>query len=133
MEREVTGGGGENEGPWHAVVGQHSPVLHCGEGLLVGDVIHEQEAHGSAVVGCGDGPVALLACCVLGKQRSVSWGPPAPSLTLQGPARGTGLPLSNPVGEEECCLHRPNLMGRHGPALTRSLIGGIPVCPHGPV
>lgn len=50
------------------VVGQCLPVLHGGEGLLVGDVIHEQEAHGSAVVGRGDCPVALLACCVLGKQ-----------------------------------------------------------------
>ena len=43
------------------------PVLNSGEGLLAGDVIHEQEAHGAPVVGCGDGPVALLACCVLHK------------------------------------------------------------------
>ena len=41
-----------------------SPVLHRGEGLLVGDVIHEQETHSSAIVGRGDCPVALLACCV---------------------------------------------------------------------
>lgn len=88
------------------MVGQHSPILHSGEGLLVGNVIHEQEAHGSTVVGCGDGPVALLACCVLGKQRSVSWGSPAPYLTLQGPERDTGLSLWS------------NLMGRHGPALS---------------
>lgn len=87
------------------MVGQHSPVLHSGEGLLVGNVIHEQEAHGSTVVGRGDGPVALLACCVLGKQQSVSWGSPAPYLTLQGPERDTGLPLWS------------NLIGRHGPAL----------------
>lgn len=37
------------------------PVLHGSKGLLVGNVIHEQEAHGSTVVGCGDGTVALLA------------------------------------------------------------------------
>lgn len=55
-----------------SVVAQDSPVLHGGKGLLVGDVIHEQEAHGSTVVGCGDCPVALLACCVLGKQQSVN-------------------------------------------------------------
>lgn len=41
------------------------PVLNCVEGLLVSDVIHEQEAHGSSVVGCGDGTVALLSCCIL--------------------------------------------------------------------
>jgi hypothetical protein len=55
-----------------SVVGQCLPVLHRGEGLLVGDVIHEQETHSSAIVGRGDCPVALLACCVLGKQQSVS-------------------------------------------------------------
>ena len=43
----------------------NSPVLHSAEGLLVGDVVHEDEAHGPAVVGGGDGPVALLASCVL--------------------------------------------------------------------
>ena len=43
----------------------NSPILHGAEGLLIGDVVHEDEAHGPAVVGCGDGPVALLACCVL--------------------------------------------------------------------
>ena len=47
-----------------SVVGQCLPVLHRGEGLLVGDVIHEQETHSSAIVGRGDCPVALLACCV---------------------------------------------------------------------
>lgn len=55
-----------------SVAGQCLPVLHSGEGLLVGDVIHEQEAHGPAVVGCSDCPVTLLACCILGKQQSVS-------------------------------------------------------------
>jgi hypothetical protein len=43
----------------------YSPVLNCVEGVLVGDVIHQQEAHGSSVVGCGDGTVALLSRCVL--------------------------------------------------------------------
>lgn len=45
----------------------YSPVLHSIEGLLVGDVVHENEAHGTPVVGCGDGPVPLLPCRVLGK------------------------------------------------------------------
>lgn len=58
-----------------SVISKHSPVLHSGEGLLVGNIIHEQEAHGSAVVGCGDCTIAFLSCCVLGKQ----WGQPARS------------------------------------------------------
>ncbi len=43
----------------------NSPVLNCIEGVLVSDVVHEQEAHGSSVIGCGDGTVALLPCCIL--------------------------------------------------------------------
>lgn len=43
----------------------NSPVLHGAKGLLVGDVIHQDKAHGSTVVCSGDGPVALLARCVL--------------------------------------------------------------------
>jgi hypothetical protein len=46
--------------------GQHSPVLHGVEGLLVGDVVHQDETHGPPVIGGGDGPVPLLPCCVLG-------------------------------------------------------------------
>jgi len=42
-----------------------SPVLDCVEGVLVADVIHEQEAHGSSVVRRGDGAVALLPRRVL--------------------------------------------------------------------
>lgn len=41
------------------------PVLDGVEGLLIGDVIHQDEAHGTTVVGCGDGAVALLPSCVL--------------------------------------------------------------------
>lgn len=41
------------------------PVLNCIEGVLVSDVIHKQEAHGSSVVGCGNGAISLLSCCVL--------------------------------------------------------------------
>lgn len=52
-----------------SVVSKHSPVLHSGEGLLVGNIIHEQEAHGAAVVGRGDRAVALLARRVLGTQQ----------------------------------------------------------------
>lgn len=43
----------------------HLPVLDGVEGLLVGDVVHEDEAHGASVVGCGDGAVTLLTCRVL--------------------------------------------------------------------
>lgn len=32
------------------------------EGLLVGDVVHDQDAHGSTVVRGGDGAEALLSC-----------------------------------------------------------------------
>ena len=39
--------------------------MDAAEGLLVGDVIHEDEAHGSTVVGCCDSPVALLSSRVL--------------------------------------------------------------------
>lgn len=46
-----------------------SPVLHGVEGLLVGDVVHEDEAHGPPVVGRGDGAVPLLAGRVLRKRR----------------------------------------------------------------
>lgn len=50
----------------------HVPVLHSIEGLLVGDVVHEDEAHGTPVVGCRDGPVPLLPRCVLGRRGGVS-------------------------------------------------------------
>lgn len=42
-----------------------SPVLDGSKGLFVGDVIHEDEPHCSAVVCCRDGPIPLLASCVL--------------------------------------------------------------------
>lgn len=41
------------------------PVLHCIEGVFAGDIIHEDEAHGSSVVGCSDGPISFLSSCVL--------------------------------------------------------------------
>lgn len=53
-------------------MGAHIPVLHSIEGLLVGDVVHEDEAHGAPVVGCRDGPVPLLPRCVLGRRGGVS-------------------------------------------------------------
>ena len=48
------------------------PVLDSIERFLIGDVIHQNEAHGSAVIGCGDGPVPLLPSCVLGGKRKES-------------------------------------------------------------
>jgi hypothetical protein len=41
------------------------PVVDAAERLLVGDVIHEDKAHGAPVVGSRDGPVPLLPRCVL--------------------------------------------------------------------
>lgn len=48
------------------------PILDSIEGLLVGNVIHQNKAHGPAVIGCGDGPVPLLPSCVLGGKRKES-------------------------------------------------------------
>lgn len=45
------------------------PVLHSIEGFLIGDVIHEDEAHGTSIVGCSDGSVSLLSRRVLGKRQ----------------------------------------------------------------
>jgi hypothetical protein len=39
--------------------------MDAAERLLVGDVIHEDKAHGAPVVGSRDGPVPLLPRCVL--------------------------------------------------------------------
>ena len=36
------------------------PVADVREGLLVGDVIHQQNSHGSSVIGCRDGTEAFL-------------------------------------------------------------------------
>lgn len=41
------------------------PVLHSIEGVFTGDIIHEDKAHGSSVVGCSDGPVSFLSSCIL--------------------------------------------------------------------
>ena len=53
----------------------HVPVLDSVEGLLVGDVIHEDEAHGAAVVGRGDGAVTLLPRRVLHAKTNTSFKP----------------------------------------------------------
>lgn len=69
-----------------SVVSKHSPVLHGGEGFLVGNIIHQQEAHGSAVVGGGDCTVALLARRVLGTQQGqATRSYPVPQPTPAGP------------------------------------------------
>lgn len=48
----------------------NAPVLNRIERVLVGNVIHKQEAHCSSVVGCGNGAVSLLSCCVLQKIKT---------------------------------------------------------------
>lgn len=45
------------------------PVLHCIERVFTGDIIHEDEAHSSSVVGCSDGPVSFLSSCILEQRR----------------------------------------------------------------
>lgn len=45
------------------------PILDSIEGILIGNVIHQNEAHGPTVIGCGDGPVPLLPCCVLEEDK----------------------------------------------------------------
>ena len=39
--------------------------MDTAERLFTRDIVHEDEAHGSSVVGCGDGPVPLLVSRVL--------------------------------------------------------------------
>ena len=80
-----------------SVVSKHSPVLHGSKGLLVGNIIHEQEAHGSAVVGCGDGTVALLARRVLAHSevRHLE-ATPFPTLPLQ-----VGTPASQSQSDDQ--------------------------------
>jgi hypothetical protein len=41
------------------------PVVNAAERLLVGDVVHQDEAHRPAVVSCRDRSVSLLAGSVL--------------------------------------------------------------------
>ena len=60
-------------GIWIKLQTNHVPVLDSVEGLLVGDVIHEDEAHGAAVVGCGDGAVTLLPRRVLETKTQTLW------------------------------------------------------------
>ena len=61
-------------GPWKCIdresVTVNVPVLNSVERLLVGDVVHEKETHGAAVVGSGDGPISLLTGRVLGETQS---------------------------------------------------------------
>mmetsp|Transcript_11611 Transcript_11611/g.46911 ORF Transcript_11611/g.46911 Transcript_11611/m.46911 type:complete len:207 (-) Transcript_11611:180-800(-) len=40
------------------------PVPDVAERLVVGDVVHQQDAHSSTVVGSGDSPESLLSSCV---------------------------------------------------------------------
>lgn len=40
------------------------PLLYVGEGVLIGDVVDDNDAVGAAVVGRGDGAEAFLACRV---------------------------------------------------------------------
>ena len=40
------------------------PPLHILVRLVLADIVHQQRAHGTAVVGARDGAVAFLASCV---------------------------------------------------------------------
>ena len=47
--------GGEEEG-----MKDYSPSFESLEGLLIGEVKHEDESHGTSIVGCGDCAVTFL-------------------------------------------------------------------------
>lgn len=114
---------------------QYSPVLHGSEGFLVGNVIHEQETHGSSVVGCGDRTVALLARCVLGKQQGQpARSHPVPYPTPAEPCLRKGLPCAHspgPIGKTWTCLYMLWPDGRNMDLpVVSSLNGEIWACLH---
>jgi len=47
------------------------PFAYVFEALGIGDVVHQHDAHGSSVVGGGDGVEALLPSCVPAQRRIV--------------------------------------------------------------
>ena len=47
---------------------RHTPIMDTAEGLLVCDIVHEDETHGSAVVRRRYRSISLLASRVLAKQ-----------------------------------------------------------------
>ena len=47
---------------------RHPPIMDTAEGLLVCDIVHEDETHGSAVVRRRYRSISLLASRVLAKQ-----------------------------------------------------------------
>ena len=47
---------------------RHTPIMDTAEGLLVCDIVHEDETHGSAVVSRRYRSISLLARRVLAKQ-----------------------------------------------------------------
>ena len=51
----------------------NSPVLNAVERFFVGDVVHQQESHSSAVVSCRDRPVPFLPCRVLFRCKPKCW------------------------------------------------------------
>lgn len=67
------GAGSRREEEQPGVGAPDSPVLHGGEGALVGHVVHQHEAHGPSVVGGGDGAVPLLAGRVLKTATKISF------------------------------------------------------------
>lgn len=49
---------------WPHLVDVTQPFADVFEALGVGDVVDQHDAHGSSVVGCGDGVEPFLARCV---------------------------------------------------------------------
>jgi hypothetical protein len=49
----------------HSLILLYAPVLHAVKRLFISDVVHEDETHGTSVVGRRNRAVSLLACCVL--------------------------------------------------------------------
>ena len=58
---------------FYRIEDQLLPIMDAAERLFTGDVVHEDEAHGAAVVGRGDGSVPLLARSVLRQRENESW------------------------------------------------------------
>lgn len=50
---------------WRRLARKQGRLKPTVKALLVGDVVHDQNAHGATVIGGSDSPEALLACAML--------------------------------------------------------------------
>lgn len=105
-----------------------APVLDAVEGFFVSDVVHEDEAHGAPVVGCGDGPVPLLSGCVPNLQLH-SFVVPEDRLDLEvnadGADEGRGEGVVSVAEEEGGLAHRRVADDEKFKHVVEVLVGGI--------